>query len=60
MGIIKRIINKRNLKAWEKLQKEALQNLKKHDPEKDSFAYKYWDWVYHYYTIQCFKCRSKM
>lgn len=60
MGIIKRIINKRNLRAWEKLQKEALKNLKKYDSEKDGDLYWYWAIVYDYYTIQCVKCRSEM
>lgn len=60
MGIIKQIINKRNLRAWEKLQKEALRNLRKYDSKKDCFMYRYWNHVYHYYTIQCVKCRSEM
>ena len=58
MGIIKRIINKRNLRAWEKLQKEALRNLHKYDSEKDTIMYRYWARVYDYYTIQCEKCRT--
>ena len=58
MGIIKRIINKRNLRAWEKLQKEALQNLKKYDSEKDTIMYRYWTRVHAYYTRQCEKCRT--
>lgn len=60
MGIIKRIINKRNLRAWEKLQKEALKNLKKYDPEKDGGVYWYWTQVYDYYTAKCDECRSKI
>lgn len=34
MNIIKRIINKRNLKAWQELRKEALRNLRKHRSKK--------------------------
>lgn len=58
MGIIKRIINKRNLRAWKKLQKEALRNLKKYDSEKDTIMYRYWTRVYDYYTRQCEECRT--
>ena len=58
MGIIRRIINKRNLRAWKKLQKEALRNLRKYDSEKDGMMYRYWTWVYDYYTRQCEKYRA--
>ena len=60
MGIIKRIVNKRNLKAWERLQKEALRNLTKYDSEKDGGVYWYWAMVYDYYTKKCEECRSKI
>ena len=58
MNIIKRIVNKRNLKAWQKLRKEALQNLRKHRSKKDSKPYKYWDMVHDYYTRQCEKYKT--
>lgn len=58
MGIIKRINNKRNLRAWEKIQKEALKNLKKYDSEKDTIMYRYWARVCDFYTRQCEKYRT--
>lgn len=60
MGIIKRIVNKRNLRAWKKLQKEALKNLKKYDSEKDVVMCRYWIKVYDFYSKQCEKCRSEI
>ena len=58
MNILKRIINKRNLKAWQELRKEALRKRKKYRAKKDSKEYKYWDMVYDYYTRQCEKYKT--